>query len=343
MTNYGSLARGGGWIAAVATWIGDEAERLGIDLRGKLTHGETRPWSTVWWIETDIGRLWFKENCQGNRHEATVHAVLAEISPGLVDAPIAIEPVTGWSLTRDGGRTLMDASVGGNRGVEITSIARLLDDFAQVQRATVGHGSALIAAGLPIIEPREAPRLARICLEAMAAFSAADPRHLTPDEHRRLVAALPDIERSAHALTDGRVPLALDQTDLFPRNVFVPRSDGAPYRFFDFAEAIWSHPFGSLVMFVWELLHRWQVETPDDVVDCRDRRIQAVFDGYLGAWTDYAGLEELRVLCAHALRIAPLWRASVWLRVLDDVPEAVTDHGGTPKAWITDLARPVLL
>lgn len=54
---------------------------------------------------------------------------------------------------------------------------------------------------------------------------------------------------------DGPVPLAFDHNDLFPRNVFDHRP-GQGYRFSDFAESVWAHPFGSLLMLQWELAHR---------------------------------------------------------------------------------------
>lgn len=177
----------------------------------------------------------------------------------------------------------------------------------------------------------------------MASLPASDPRHLTAEQRETVLAALPALGEAAAALRDGPVPLAVDQCDLFPRNIFLPRAAGAPYRFFDFAEASWSHPFGSLVMLVWECLHRWKIELPGDVVDCRDDRIREVFDAYLGCWADLAPIGELRVLAERALRLAPLHRSEVWLRVDESDDDAIQEHGGTPWAWLQDVAKRVLL
>ena len=80
------------------------------------------------------------------------------------------------------------------------------------------------------------------------------------------------------------------------------------------------------------------------MIDARDPRLLAVLDAYLACWTDVAGVEQLRALMAHALRLAPLHRTGVWLRILAQADaEAVTTHGRTPWSWLQDVTRPVLL
>ncbi len=332
------------WLSGVRTWVRGALDGEGLREVGEPVESLTRPWSTVWTVDTDGGRFWFKESCHAWAGEGSVQAVLAELAAEYVDAPVAIEPCRGWMLTGDGGPTVMDASPGGTRGVEVHTLMALLGDYARLQRRTVDQRKAFEQAGLRVVVPGDAIRLARSQAEHMSSLPAGDPRHLTVDQRDIVLGALPALAEAGAALAAGVVPLALDQCDLFPRNVFMPRATGAPYRFFDFAEAVWSHPFGSLVMFVWECLHRWEIETPDDVVDCRDERIRAVFDAYLGCWTDLAPIGDLRVLAQHALRIASLHRSEVWLRVLDDADDAaIQEHGKTPWAWLQDVAKPVLL
>lgn len=62
-------------------------------------------------------------------------------------------------------------------------------------------------------------------------------------------------ERLRAAGLPDRSLLAFEHNDLFPRNVFVPRADRG-YRFFDFGESLWSHPFESLAMLAWEVVHQ---------------------------------------------------------------------------------------
>ena len=327
-----------GWVAEVEDWV---AEVLGG--RHRLVHRETRAWSTVWTVSTAAGTLWFKENCPAQRGEAATHAALAVLAPGYVEAPVAVEPERGWLLTRDGGMTLMNSTPGGTRGVEVETLIGLVRDYAGFQRRTVGRRDHLVAAGLRVSDPLDAAELAAEQAERLARFPVTDPRHL-PAEHRDAVlAAAPALGAAGRELGDGPVPLALDQADLFPRNVFLPRPGGS-YRFFDFADAVWAHPFGSLVMLVVECLHRWRIPAAGHIVDCRDRRIHAVVDAYLECWTDFAPLPELRRLAECALRIAPLHRTAAWLGILADADEAaLIKHGRTPWAWLEDVTKPVII
>lgn len=137
------------------------------------------------------------------------------------------------------------------------------------------------------------------------------------------------------------MPLAFDHNDLFPRNVFVPRQ-GRDYRFFDFGESLWSHPFESLVMLVWEVIHQHKLQVhASGPLDLDHPSIHGLVDGYLDGWRDFADLPTLRRLMAAALQIAPLYRAERWMEILARSPAALDRHGSTPRAWIFDVERPV--
>lgn len=333
MTEWGRPA----WVSAVESWVGGVTGAAVT-----VMHRETRPWSTLWTASTDDGTLWFKENCPPHRSEATLHAEVAALAPSHVDAPVAIEPARGWLLTRDGGTTLMDSVPGGTRGVEVPALTDLLRDYAALQRLLIPHRDRLIAAGLRVASPLDAAELARAQVAELAAYPAGDPRHLTAERCDQVMGALPALADAGATLAAGAVPLTFDQADLFPRNVFLPRP-GGPYRFFDLADAVWAHPFGSLVMLVVECLHRWRIPA-GDLIDCRDERIIAVLDAYLNCWTDFAPLDDLRALAECALRIAPLHRVAAWLDILRDADDvAVAKHGSTPWAWLQDVTTPVQL
>ncbi len=285
----------------------------------------------MWKIDTDIGRFWFKENCTPHRAEGDVHSVAARLAPSYVDEPVGVDGDRGWLLTRDGGVTLMDAAPGGSRGIEGEALVRLLEDYGRMQRMTVGRWKDFHSAGLRIALPRDAAEMSRRQVEWMTSTAEDDPRQLTAEQRQAVLDAAPALEEAGDVLADGPVPLALDHCDLFPRNVFLPRTQSQPYRFFDFAEAVWAHPFGSLVMLVWECVHRWSITQPEDRIDLRDSRVRVVFDAYLDAWTDLAPLEDLRALVPHALRIAPPHRSWDWLQVLNTADERVlAKHGRTP-------------
>lgn len=306
----------------------------------KLVRTEAR--STVWRCTSSQGVLWFKENSSTNPAEGAIHHVLAGLAPEYVTPPVAWDRSRGWILTRDGGTTMMDRKPE-TRGIDPSGVSELVRDYAQLQRATIDHRSALLDAGLPEPSPAGVGLMLTDLAVEMAEADPQDPRHIDEVEFQRLRDAVAGIEQAAHDLLDGPVPLAFDHNDLFPRNVFVPEATGA-YRFFDFGESVWAHPFGSLVMLQWELAHQLKIDLGDKgALDLRHPPISGVFDAYLEQWRDYADRLTLRRLTAATLQIAPLYRTWVWMGVLRNTPTALAAHGKTPRAWIFDVERPVML
>lgn len=104
------------------------------------------------------------------------------------------------------------------------------------------------------------------------------------------------------------------------------------------------HPFESLATLVWELVHQHRLDVGDTgVLDLADPRVHDPVDAYLGVWQDHADLRTLRQLAAAALQIAPLYRAERRLHVLAHRPDALGPRGDTPRAWVFDVERMVLL
>lgn len=321
----------GGWISAA---VGEPVQ--GLELI------RTEAWSTVWRCTSSEGVLWFKENIATSPAEGAVQDVLAALAPRYVAPPVAWDRTRGWILTRDGGTTMMNRRPQ-IRGMDPVEVVEMMRDYARLQVATIDHRPALLAAGLPDGSPARAGQMLTDLAMEMASMSPEDPRYIDQGELERLLGAVPGIEQASRDLLGGPVPLAFDHNDLFPRNVFVPRAGGA-YRFFDFGESLWAHPFGSLVMLMWELVHRLHVDVGDEgPLVLRHPVIGTVLDTYLEQWGDYAARPVLRTQAAAALQIAPLYRAWVWMAVLRTTPTALTSHGSTPRAWIFDVERPITL
>lgn len=302
----------------------------------------TEAWSSVWRTRGRGVTYWFKENTPPLTPEGPVHAALADLAPDQVTAPVAWDVERGWLLTLDGGQVLQDLYPE-RRGMDTAAIRTMLRSYAQLQRATIGHGERLRAAGLPDRSPATAGQTLLQVATAMAAAAPDDPRHITEHELARLVAGVEAVEEAARCLQQGPVPLAFDHNDLFPRNVFVPRAHWS-YRFFDFGESLWSHPFESLVMLAWEVVHQHKLPAGDiGLLDLDHPGIHDVFDAYLEQWRDFADLPTLRGLTGAALQLAPVYRAERWMEILARRPHALDRHGGTPRAWIFDIERPVRL
>ena len=105
-----ALWAGKTWRAEAERWIEVALRERGIAVTGAIDQPRIRPWSTLLTVPTDAGLVWFKENCPGQAFEAPLLAVLADVVPDAVAAPLAVEPARGWLLTADSGTTLAERS-----------------------------------------------------------------------------------------------------------------------------------------------------------------------------------------------------------------------------------------
>lgn len=286
-------------------------------------------------------RYWFKVNGRA-RWEGAVQTVVAALAPEYVHGPVAEERSRGWTLTRDSGPLLRTALESSAR-VEVEALAPMLADYARLQRRTLGYRDLFASAGIPKALAAVPDAAAEAQAFHLAGLSANDPRRITEAQYDHVLSALPALREAAKVLVEGPVPMALDQGDLWPGNIGCP-VDGGSFRFFDFADASWSHPFGSLAMMVVECVYRWEVPQPADAVNLREERTREVIDTYLREWTDFAPIEDLRELAGYALRVAPLNRAAAWIRNLEDAgPDDLDRYGRMPWAWLEDVTKPVFI
>ncbi|NYH92344.1 phosphotransferase [Actinopolymorpha rutila] len=253
---------------------------------------------------------------------------------------MAEERSRGWILTSDSG-PLLRTALENAASVEVTALAPVVADYARLQRRTLGRRDLLASAGV-LEAPAVAPDLAaKAQASYLAGLPANDPRRITAGQYDNVMSALPALREAGRVLAEGPVPMALDQGDLWPGNICCP-IDGGGFRFFDFADATWGHPFGSLAMMVVECVYRWEVPQPADAVNLREERTREVIDTYLRQWTDFAPIEDLRELAGCALRVAPLNRTAAWIRNLEDAgPEDLDRYGRMPWAWLEDVTNPV--
>jgi hypothetical protein len=331
------------WLDEVRQLISDALSLGDLTTMNEMPRHSIQPWSTVWTVDWCGVRYWFKANSQGREREGTVQAIVADLAPEYVDAPIAVDPWRGWILTRDGGPIMLDRP-GQVRGVEIDSLVPMLADYARLQRRTLRHRGVLASAGVELTPAHDAAAAARAHADYLRGLPADDPRRINDEQYVRVLSALPALQDAARTLMAGPVPSTLDQCDLWPGNILCPPAGGGHYRFFDFADAGWGHPFGSLVMLATECVFRWQVPQPEDAIDLRDPRIREVFDAYLRQWTDFAPVEQLRELAKYALQTSALNRSAAWLRNLNNATaDDLAQYGTMPWAWLEDATKPVLL
>jgi hypothetical protein len=308
------------WRAEVIEWVRTVTAHHGLRITGECRQPRVRFWSTQLTVPTDAGVLWFKENCPGQAFEARLVALLAELAPDHVTAPLAVEPERGWLLTPDGGSTFTDQIA------DIDTWVRVVVEWAQVQRRLAGHVERLQEAGVSLIPPGHAADLA----EQYTTLPSDRPGHLSAETAQKVRAGLPAIREWGQQLAATRLPVTLDHNDLHTNNAFVPHP-GERLRFFDFADAVLGYPLCSLMVPLRTL--RSALECGDD-----DPRLDRVIDAYLDVWTDLTDRGTLRSAVAPALRLAAMHRAESWRRVLPYASAAGRAEFGDPAAhWLATV------
>jgi hypothetical protein len=313
------------WRAEVVEWVRAVTARHGLRITGEIQQPRIRFWSTQLTVPTDAGVLWFKENCPGQAFEARLVALLAELTPGHVVAPLAVAPERGWLLTPDGGDTLPD-------GTDLDTWLRLLVEWAQVQRCLAEHTGQLQDAGVTLLPPGSAAEL----VVRYTDLPPGQPGHLDTGTAERVRHRLPAIAEWGQHLEATGLPVSLEHNDLHANNAFVPRP-GERLRFFDFADSVIGHPLCSLLV---------PLRVLGNTLHCGDDdpRLRRLVDAYLEVWTDLADRATLRDAVAPALRLAALHRAESWRRVLPYASASErSEYGDLAAHWLaTVLDRPAI-
>lgn len=324
-----ALWAGKTWRAEAERWIRVVLRERGIAVTGEIDQPRIRPWSTLLTVSTDAGLVWFKENCPGQAFEAPLLAVLGDVVPDAVVAPLAVDPERGWLLTTDNGTTLADRAGEENLWVDVVS------QWADVQRRLVPHLERVVGAGLTVMRATAAGDYLASRVAAHAVLPSDDPAHLAADEAERLRALAPVVAEWGARLEAGPVPTTLDHNDLHLNNTFALRPGETRLRYFDLGDAVVGHPFGSLLVPLNVLAHALTAG-PDDP------RLRRVVEAYLEPWTDLAPARDLRALVEPALALGRLNRHESWRRIATTVSdEERAEYGHLQPRWLTALLEPL--
>jgi hypothetical protein len=297
------------WLSAAIEWIESSLAAAGIRVTGSIEQPRVRFWGTALTVPTDAGLVWFKANHPNQAFEAALVERLGRFVPERVLPVLAVERTRGWMLTTDQGPTL--AHHDGDRWEHRERVVR---EYAILQRDLCGHREALLATGLGVLDPRDAPDRLLTRIEDFASLPGRHPFALGPEAATAARAQLPLMVRASTVLAESGIPLSLEHNDLHDNNAFIPEV-GSPLRFFDFADAFWAHPFASL------FIPMGQVLDDDDPTDPRDHpHGRALIDGYLDAWDHLAPRNQLIRAVHAALVVGHLHRLESWWRVAQGTP-----------------------
>lgn len=299
-----------------------------------MTDLSIQPWSAVWRIPTADGDVLLKQSIAARATEGSVHAFCADVAPDHVDPPLALDESSGRVLFADGGPVMSETCSDTPAG-----IAAMVGEYAQLQQATIGHDDRAEAAGLPGWDPAAAGREAESQAAVLHALPPSDPRHMTTAQKAQLLAGLDVFHTSGTALAQSPIPYTVEHGDLWAGNVLVPQGPSGRYRFIDFGDAAWTHPFISLMPLLFGCHHRW-LPRPSPF-DPNHPALQLLIETYLRHWTEYADLPELTETLHHALRVAPLRRSRALITNMDRATsEDVDELGPLPWAWLQTAISP---
>ena len=274
-----------GWpFGGMLEWASDAHQQLEGTGLASITPEVVRstPWSTVVRWKVRDSWVWGKAACPGFAAECGLLPLIAQRSPNLVLAPIAVDVEHGWMLLPDGGETLEGTS-------DVDTWTRALKSYSELQMSMVNETGAMLEVGCPDMRPHAA--VGR--LEQMMADGSVP-------EHRWLVDAAKGV---ASRLDTELIPATVQHDDLNPDNVFV---DG---RVFDWGDASVAHPFASLLTALWP-------NRPGSAAEKSRMR-----DAYLGSWQEFLGqdraiprIKMLQEQATLAVMLAPIGRIDCWLR-----------------------------
>lgn len=324
------------WRDAAEQWGHDQLRRLNRRATGPMVADSIQPWSAVWRMPTDMGDVLIKQTTPVRAYEGTVTQFCATVAPGQVTRPLAVDDDSARLLLTDGGTTLYGSDPV-QRGLELDRVTAIIGDYGCLQQAT--SSAQHRPDSLPCWDPATAGDEALLQAKLLHDLPEDDPRHID-DERFALIAGLrSELNGVGSALAASPIPNAVDQGDLWPGNILPPRH-GGHYRFIDFGDAAWTHPFLSIRMLIVECQYRWAVPEVPGAFNVDHPILKGIIDQYLRAWAEFADLPRLRMIMNDALRLAPLRRSQAWIANLEDADdEAIAELGHLPWSWLADVTQ----
>jgi hypothetical protein len=284
------------WLAEATSWLDDRLAAAGAARTGAVRQPCLRPWGTVLTAPTTRGPVWLKAPGRHTVFEVALYELLAAVVPDRVLEPIAIDTARGWVLLPDGGPTVPDD--------DVDALIPVLARYGELQRALMSHVDGLLSLGLTDMRPAAMPvRFA----EALAVAREYVGTHGTPEDRAALgrVARLRgEFGEWCARLAGSPAPASIDHNDLHPGNVFATGT-----RFYDWGDAVVSHPFASMHMALGFLHFRHGLPAGDPVV-------ARVRDAYLEPFTDLAPRAQLAGEVELACRVGKVARALTWDRAV---------------------------
>ncbi len=282
------------WRAAAVDWAAASLAARGLRPTGEW-RVRSRPWSVLARLSVQ-GRdaVWFKANPPASAFEGPLTTALARWAPGHTLEPIAVDADRGWSLLPDGGPLLRDVLDRRTARPEVWE--GLLSRYAALQHALTPRAREIERLGVPGVPVTELPGV----------FDRLDDTPLRPEERHGLRRLRPRLQDWCAELGGLGIPDSLDHADLHDGQVLHPAP--GTFTFFDWGDAVVSHPFCSLAVPARRARERHGPQV-----------VPRLLDAYLEPWTGAGRTgRELRHAVRLAWRLSALSRAGAYGRVFPE-------------------------
>ncbi|MFB7087167.1 aminoglycoside phosphotransferase family protein [Streptomyces sp. NPDC056296] len=300
------------WRTAALGWAEGALAARGLRATGER-RVRLRPWSVLVRLSVEgYGAVWFKANPPASAFEGPLTAALARWVPEHLLEPLAVDTDRGWSLLPDGGPLFRDVLDRERTGPDAWE--ELLRQYAAMQHALTPRAREIERLGVPGAPVTALPDV----------FDRLDHTPLRREEREGLRALRPRLLEWCAELAAVDVPDSLDHADLHDGQLFHPGP--GRFTFFDWVDAVVSHPFCSLPVPARQARERYGPHV-----------LPRLRDAYLEPWTGGGrSTAELRRAVSLAWRLSALSRAGAYGRLFP------TAHGAAGAAVTGEGARCLL-
>ena len=324
-----------GFLEQVREWVTGQARGSGLELTGEYDQPHARVWSSAVRFETSGGRLWFKVNGPGTRHEPALLQVLARRVPALVPELLGVHLGNGWSLSRDAGPTLRQALSPEQSWAAWESVVA---SYAEAQVQLAGEREAVLGAGVREVSPRTVPEHAAALVRELGMLPR-DQGGLSAEEVDRLSGVLPRLVSRCAELGSSGVPDSVQHDDLHSGNVCWNGSAGTA-RVIDWGDTTWGFPLATMLTTLASVA--FHAVGPEAYVDGQPDtpEVLRVRDAYLEPFTAFATRTDLRRLVDVARATGCVGKAMSWRAALHGAPvSGHADHDFPVRTWLLDLLQ----
>jgi hypothetical protein len=315
----------------VRTWVADRLAEHGMALTSDGQQPHARVWSSTIRFGTTQGRVWFKVNGRGTRHEPALVRLLGQRLPDLVPEVLALDVESGWSLSRNGGPMLREVLDAEHSWAAWEGIAAR---YAEAQLELASARDAVLATGVAEVSPATVPDQARVLVERLSGRPAGEGG-LTRDETRRLQGMLPRLGEWCVELRGSGIPDSVQHDDLHSGNVCWTGSV-ADARIIDWGDASWGFPLATLLTTMNAAAFHAGLYVEGRPVDAAP--VLRLRDAYLEPFTRYSDRPDLIRLVDLARRAGCVSKALSYEAALLDAPVEVGAALDFPsRAWLLSL------